>query len=267
MPLSPSWKTHFLQGLAPLNAIGDRNVSKYTEAMTYNTAVDTKMKYLNKDHNLILVTDHKKQVIILHNLKNYGGTILQPDNKVAALLGLGSNAHVVALNASTAVTAQSKCTQSAADIIAAATIGTDTLHALCAPTCSETNYHGITMFTPAPFIRKAILEAMTPCPFELIQAAATAHAAFIQEHEGTDGFNTTPYDTHRNNFMMWCLAVGQESIPKCRFSILPDDDDLNRHKTYTHRDYILPTLKQAAALPANANDMVDVLRQLGATMA
>jgi hypothetical protein len=267
MPLSPSWKTHFLQGLAPLNAIGDRNMSKYTEAMTYNAAVDTKMKYLNKDHNLILVADHKKQVIILHNLKNYGGTILQPDNKVAALLGLGPNAHVVTLNASTAVTAQSKRTQSAADIIAAATIGTDTLRALRAPTGCETNYHHITMFTPAPFIRKAILKAMTPCPFELIQAAATAHTAFIQEHEGTDGFDATPYDTHRDNFMMWCLAVGQESIPECCFSILPDDDDLNRHKTNTHRDYILPTLKQAAALPANPNDTVDVLRQLGATMA
>jgi hypothetical protein len=267
MPLSPSWKTHFLQGLAPLNAIGDRNVSKYTEAMTYNAAVDTKMKYLNEDHNLILVSDHKKQVIILHNLKNYGGTILQPDNKVAALLGLGPDAHVVALNASMAVTAQSKRTQSAADIIAAATIGTYTLRALRAPTRGETNYHGITMLTPAPFIRKAILEAMTPCPFELIQAAATAHTAFIQEHKSTDGFDATPYDTHRDNFMMWCLAVGQESIPECCFSILPDNNDLNCHKSNTHRDYILPTLEQAAALPANANDTVDVLCQLGATMA
>ena len=67
--------------------------------------------------------------------------------------------------------------------------------------------------------------------------------------------------------MMWCLAVGQELIPECRFSILPDNNDLNRHKTNTHRDYILPTLEQAAALPANANDTVDVLCQLGATMA
>jgi hypothetical protein len=152
MPLSPSWKMHFLQGLAPLNAIGNRNVSKYTEAMTYNAAMDMKMKYLNEDHNLILVANHKKQVIILHNLKNYGGTILQPNNKVAALLGLGPDAHVVA---STAVTAQSKRTQSVADIIAAATISTDTLCALRAPTRGKTNYHGITMFTPAPFIRKA----------------------------------------------------------------------------------------------------------------
>jgi hypothetical protein len=67
--------------------------------------------------------------------------------------------------------------------------------------------------------------------------------------------------------MMWCLAIGQESIPECHFSILPDDNNLNRHKTNTHRDYILPTLEQAAALPANANNTVDVLPQLGATMA
>jgi hypothetical protein len=267
MLLSPSWKTHFLQGLVPLNAIGDCNMSKYTKAMTYNAAVYMKMKYLNEDHNLILVADHKKQVIILHKLKNYGGTILQPNNKVAALLGLGPDAHALALNASTAVTAQSKHTQSTADIIAATTISTDTLRALRAPTRGKTNYHSITMFTPAPFIRKAILKAMTPCPFELIQAAATAHAAFIQEHEGTDEFDATPYGTHRNNFMMWCLAVGQKSIPECCFSILPDDNNLNCHKTNTHRDYILPTLKQAAALPANTNDTVDVLCQLGATMA
>jgi hypothetical protein len=193
MPLSPSWKMHFLQGLTPLIAIRDRNVSKYTKAMTYNAAMDTKMKYLNKDHNLILVADHKKQVIILHNLKNYGGTILQPNNKVAALLGLGPNAHVVALNASTAVTAQSKRTQSVADIIAAATIGTDTLRALRAPTRGETNYHCITMFTLAPFICKAILKAMTPCPFELIQAMATAHTALSRSTRAPT--DLTPHPT------------------------------------------------------------------------
>ncbi len=81
MPLSPSWKTHFLQGLAPLNAIDDRNVSKYTKAMTYNAAMDTKMKYLNEDHNLILVADHKKQVIILHNLKTMAAPFSSPTTK------------------------------------------------------------------------------------------------------------------------------------------------------------------------------------------
>ncbi len=60
MPLSPSLKTHFLHNIAPLNAIGDRNMKKYTEAMTHDAAVYTKMKYLSKDHNFILIADNKK---------------------------------------------------------------------------------------------------------------------------------------------------------------------------------------------------------------
>ena len=115
MPLSPSWKTHFLQGLATANAIGDCNTKKFTKAMIHDAAVDTKMKYLNKDHSLILVADNKKQVIILYNLKN-----LRPTNTVAALFGLGPDTQVVALDVNTAIATQSKCTQPAANIIASA---------------------------------------------------------------------------------------------------------------------------------------------------
>jgi hypothetical protein len=56
----------------PLNAIGDRNARKFSNAMIHHTAVGTKMKYLNKGQNLILVADNKKQVILLHSLKNLG---------------------------------------------------------------------------------------------------------------------------------------------------------------------------------------------------
>ena len=166
MLLSPSWKMRFLQGLAPANAIGHRNTKKFTKAMTHEAAVDTKMNYLNEDHNLILVADNKKQVVLLHNLKNLGGTTINPTNKVAALFGMGPDAQVIALDVNVAITTQSKCTQPAADIIAAAAIGTNYLRALRAPMRGDTNFNGLSMFTPAPFLQKAILEAMTPCPFK-----------------------------------------------------------------------------------------------------
>jgi hypothetical protein len=212
MPLSPSWKIHFLQGLAPLNAISNRNVKKYSEAMTHDAAMDTKMKYLSKDHNFILIADKKKQVTILHNLKNYGGTIIQPTNKVAALFGIGPDAQTNALDVNVAVSTQSKRTQSTANIIAAANIGTDSLRALWAPTRGDVNYNGISMFTPAPFLQNVILEAMTPCPFEIIQAAIAAHMVFVQENENKDGFDAEDIEAHRNLLIMWWLAVGQESV-------------------------------------------------------
>ncbi len=145
MLLSPSWKKHFLQGLAPLNAIGNRNVTKFLEEMTHGATVDTKMKYLSKDHNLILIPDNKNHVVILHNLKNY-------TNKVTALVGIGPGAQVFILNVDATISTQSKRAQSTADIIATATIGTNSLCALQAPTRGDVNYNGLSMFTPAPFL-------------------------------------------------------------------------------------------------------------------
>ncbi len=71
--------------------------------MTHGAAMDTKMKYLSKDHNLILIVDNKKQVVILYNLKNYGRMTLQPTNKVAALFRIGPDTQVVVLDIDAAI--------------------------------------------------------------------------------------------------------------------------------------------------------------------
>ena len=266
MPLSPSWKTHFLHGLTAANAIGDRNAAKFTEAMTHDAAIDTKMKYLNEDNNLILVADNKKQVVILHNIKNLGGTTINPNNKVAALIGVGPDAQVVALDVDTAIAPQIKRTQPANDIVEAASTGINAIRALRAPTRGEHIFRGLSMFTPAPFLRKAILEAMSPCPFEIIQAAIAAHTLHVQEHQNDDGFSAANLEAHCNMLIMWCLAVRQDSIPETRFSLLPDDDDLKTHKSNSHLKYIQPTLDAAAAAPINPEDTVRVLQLLGASM-
>jgi hypothetical protein len=65
---------------------------------------------------------------------------------------------------------------------------------------------------------------------------------------------------------MWCLAAGQESIPETRFFLLPDKDNLKKHKINAHHEYIQPTLKAAAAAPVNPAKTVEVLRKFGATM-
>jgi hypothetical protein len=108
---------------------------------------------------------------------------------------------------------------------------------------------------------------MTPCPCKIIQAAFAAHTVFIQENENKDGFNAGDIEAHRNLLITWCLAVGQESISKTCYSLLPDDNYLKNHKVNAHCEYIQPTLKAAAAAQVDPAETVDVLRQLGATMA
>ena len=136
----------------PLNAIGNNNVANFTYAMAHDAAVDTKMKYLSKEHSLTLVADNKKQVVILHSLKKYGGTILQPVDKVAALLGLGPDAHVVALDTTTAIAAQNKHTQSTAGII---TTDIDTLRTLRPPPTAVANQTTTALPCSSPHLSSA----------------------------------------------------------------------------------------------------------------
>jgi hypothetical protein len=180
---------------------------------------------------------------------------------------MGTKAQVVALNASAAIATQSKGTQSPVDIITAANVGTNSLCALQAPTCGDINFNGISMFNPAPFLCNAILKEMTSCPLDIIQAALAAHRVFVREHQNNNGFNAGDIEAHHNLFIMWCMAVRQESIPETCFFILPGNKELKRHKSIAHHKHIPPTLDAAAASPVHPAETGDVLRQLGASMA
>ena len=168
--------------------------------MTHNAAVDTKMKYLNEVLNPILVSDNnnKKQVVLLHTTsKNLGGMTINHINKVAVLFGLGPEAQVVALDADAAIASQSKCIQSATNILAVAAIDITNLCAFQAPGQGDYNLNRLSMFTPAPFLQKAILKAMTPCPLEIIKAAIASHTLFVQEHKNDDSFITEDLRTEQ----------------------------------------------------------------------
>ncbi len=101
----------------------------------------------------------------------------------------------------------------------------------------------------------------------MIQAAIANHTVFVQEHKNEDDFNAGNIKAHQNLLIMWCMAVGQESIPKTCFFILPDNNDLKRRKSNAHYKHILPTPDAAAAVSVDPAETVDVLRLLGATMA
>jgi hypothetical protein len=181
---------------------------------------------------------------------------------------MGPKAQVITLAASAAIATQSKCTQSPVDIIATANVGTTFLHALQAPIRGNINFNGIIMFTPAPFLRNAILEAMTSCPFYIIHAAIAPHTVFVQEYQNNDSFNAGNIEAHRSLFIMWCMGVRQELIPETCLHTLPaDDNELKRHNSIAHPKHTLPTLNAAAASPVDPAKTVDVLMQLSASMA
>jgi hypothetical protein len=233
IPLSPSWKMHFLTGLDPLNMLCNCNVVKYTKAMEIQVNVDTKMKYLNNDNNLILIANKNKQATVLHNLKNYGGSFFNPVNKLAALIGIGPEAAVVKLDAGTATTGLCARMLTFTNIFAY-----QTTNALCAlPTPNEngpTNFEDLQMFVPAPFLQNAVLEAITSCPFALIIASIEAHNPHIQEHTNDKDVDVDNISTRRNLFILWCISVAQGTFPEIRVSILSPPEQRGLQKTHEH---------------------------------
>jgi hypothetical protein len=71
-----------------------------------------------------------------------------------ALIEMGPDAQVAALDVDAAIASQSKRTQPAADIITEAAIGTDSLRALQAPLHVNTNFNGLSMFINNKLILK-----------------------------------------------------------------------------------------------------------------
>ncbi len=63
------------------------------------------------------------------------------------------------------------------------------------------------------------------------------------------------------------MGVSQGTIPETKFLALPVDKDFKKHTSRLHQACIIPTPAAAAAAPTNQGDTVDVLRQLGASMA
>ena len=71
-------------------------------------------------------------------------------------------------------------------------------------------------------------------------------------------------NAHVELFSLWCLGVHQGKVTKTRFSIAPDNGELNDWCACLHRAHIMPSIKAAASLPASTMDTANILWSLAA---
>ena len=85
--------------------------------MNFEASADEKMTALNESNGFLLAANYKKEIVLLHNPKNFGGTLLRPMNKIGCLLGIGHNATPVILDATTAIQPLQVVVPSLAEIV------------------------------------------------------------------------------------------------------------------------------------------------------
>jgi hypothetical protein len=166
-----SWKALFYL-ITMVNKSGDQNVTSFTGAMDFEASLKEKITRFDQPCGFLLAANKKKEVSILHQPHNFGGTLLRPTNKVGCLTGIGPSAvpvivdHIAALGSTQAITPPSR-----------------TSWAAPRPTASQpsppppadggslVNLKALLCFIPTPFFHNAILALDSLSPLALIVAA------------------------------------------------------------------------------------------------
>ena len=250
-----SWTAYFLS-ITAVNESGDRNIPGFTGAMDFESSADEKMTALNEPNGFILVANHKKEIVLLHNPNNFGGTLLRPTHKIGCLLGVGHNATPVILDATVAIQPLQVVVPQLAEIVACSSI--DDLRALPQPAANGVvNLEAINSFFPAPFLRNAILnEVENSSPLALILAALNAGTEHINVHQNDVDFDEDDVNTHVELFVMWCMGVHQAAVPETRFTVHPDDGELEAFGRRLHNEHIMPPSTSApTGLPTGTSDV------------
>jgi hypothetical protein len=260
MTLHNSWKS-FLLSLTAANESGDRNIPGFTGAMNFESSADEKMTALNEPNGVLLTANNRQEIVLLHNPKNFGGTLLRPTDKIGCLLGVGHNAMPVIIDETAALQPLQVAVPPLAEIAACSSI--DDLRALATPAVNGlVNLEAINIFFPAPFLRNAILNENISSPLALILVAINAGIEHINIHQNDANFDENDVNDHIDLFMTWCMGVHQASVPETRFSVDPDDDELAAFSLRLHSEHIMPATTTApTGLPTGTSD---VFRSLAA---
>jgi hypothetical protein len=265
MILHASWKALFT-ALNAVNESGNRNIAGFTGAMDAEANLEVQMTRLTQPLGLLLIVNNSKKVSIIHHPHNFGGTLFRPTHKVGCLVGMGPNATSVILDHRLALSPVTAVLPPIGNIKACLTA--EALAALPIPRPhGVVNLEGINCFIPAPFLRNAILLADL---FALLALALMGRAArdnHVCDHNEDEGFSEANIDAHMDHFYLsWCLGVHQGQVPKTRFAVALDDDELSGWSTRLHREHIFLSFFAAAAVPASMEDTVNLLCSIGAGM-
>jgi hypothetical protein len=118
-------------------------------------------------------------------------------------------------------------------------------------------------FLMAPFLSDALLDEKSAYPPELIILAREAAVDFDNRHRGVAGFGNTSAIDHANAFANWAFALHLGKLNEVRYTVDPDDDELQTFAESRHQNCILAPLGRSSNSPTlgNNNDVLITLSE------
>jgi hypothetical protein len=117
---------------------------------------------------------------------------------------------------------------------------------------------GSAIFIPGPVLRNAIIKSNLKDPFGLIPIIYKIARTFDQEH------NTTSAETHVSDLCAWLYGVKTGLIPETRYSVNPDDKEVEAFYFKRHNDCIIISMESTGprageALVLDGNTVISQL--------
>ena len=228
--------------------IGNKNLSAFCNA-TDSTSLsqEDRLKAITSTPEVLaLAVVDEKKVIILHSIRNLGGTLIRPHDKVIALLGTSHDAKAVELVVGSALKDYKSKAPKFDDIKDKATReeleGVPTLTRV-----SSACAHLSGIVIPPPFQAKIILETAKDSesleldPIMLAERALVAARAFDAEHEGDDGFTEEALEKSEQ-LVRWLLSVHHGFVENTEFEENAEDQEIQAYRVQQHEQWIIPPL-------------------------
>jgi hypothetical protein len=175
--------------------LGNKNLSAFCNATNPALSAEDRLKLIASTPDILaLAVTENKKVVVLHSIKNMGGTLIRPNNKVVALLGTSHDVKPVVLNLDSALKTY-KARASKFEDIKTKLTREELEEAETLPRVSNQCAHLSGIIIPPPFKAKMILETAKESeeeeldPIELVEKALFAGRAFDTKHEGDEEYN------------------------------------------------------------------------------
>ena len=222
------------------NEAGNKNTAVFTAAWAQANPNDAKIALLTNDASTaFLAVDATNNVVIVHSVRNFGGTILHPAHRFGALIGNGRLASPIIVDEASFLRHVNIATPPFHQITNCLTRAE--IEGLRRPNQRAAHtFHGCASFLPAPWLLQGISGANTSEPTSLILAAAEAAENFDIEHNGDPNY-LADSEEQLEDFVLWAWGAMAGKIPRLVYSVDPNDENLriyceNRHTTTFQRN-------------------------------
>ena len=284
MNLSPTWAAYFSNLIGADQ--GNLTMHLYSEASSGKTEASLRLNRLVESlDNAFFVADSERTITLLHSPKLLGGTLLRPEKKLMALVGLGATAMAVVLPVENWITrhhtfrtanVERMCECNSADELRELTTEGNTRHVKY--------HHAGSFFFPAPWLLQKLTQAVeeeggTNCdPHDLIYAALVAAAEYEAAHQvddddddgddDDDDYEAGTAKAHAIEFAKWCWGVSKDNVKATYFQLKPADTEVVAHLTHRQQQCIMPSVTGGAQRNSTGTEVAEsVITQLTETLA